>query len=147
MNASSPFGTVQDQRDSDHLNLLSIFHYIVAGLSFCGLGFVFVHYFIFNTVMVEALAKAPSPNQFPPQFMELIKLFYAMLGFVFGAAIVLNVLSAIFLRQRKYRTFSIVVACLNCFQIPIGTTLGVFTLIVLMRESVRQSYERVALEN
>ena len=34
-----------------------------------------------------------------------------------------------------------IVAGLNCVHIPLGTVLGVFTLVVLMRDSVRESYD------
>jgi hypothetical protein len=36
--------------------------------------------------------------------------------------------------------FSLVIAGLNCIQIPFGTALGVFTIIVLLRDSVREAY-------
>ena len=52
-----------------------------------------------------------------------------------------NLLSGLYLRARKYRMFSIIVAALNCLQIPFGTVLGVFTIVVLVRESVRELYE------
>jgi hypothetical protein len=51
-----------------------------------------------------------------------------------------NLLSGLFLRARRHRTFSMVVAAINCLHIPIGTALGVFTFIVLGRESVRKLY-------
>ena len=55
---------------------------------------------------------------------------------------VLNLLSAGFLWQKRNRLFSIVIAGLDCLQIPFGTALGVFTIIVLSRESVRELYSR-----
>jgi hypothetical protein len=40
-------------------------------------------------------------------------------------------------RQRRY-LFAFVIACLECFFIPpFGTILGVFTIVVLSRESVK----------
>lgn len=36
--------------------------------------------------------------------------------------------------------FALVVAGLDCVRIPVGTALGVFTISVLLRDSVRQSY-------
>ena len=133
---------MQEQRDTDHLKLLAIFHYIWSGFALLGMGFLVAHFFIMRMVMSQAMAKAPPSNPMPPQIMEIIKVFYLVFGLVLVAVLVCNVLSAIFLRQRKHRMFSIVIACLNCLQIPLGTTLGVFTLVVLMRESVRESYER-----
>ena len=42
-------------------------------------------------------------------------------------------------RRQKY-TFCLIAAGLNCMHMPIGTILGVFTLIVLTRDSVRQLF-------
>jgi hypothetical protein len=36
----------------------------------------------------------------------------------------------------------LIIAVLNCLQIPFGTALGVFTIIVLSRDSVRELYSR-----
>ena len=74
--------------------------------------------------------------------MIIMKVFYVIAGIFLALVILLNLLSAVFMRQRKHRIFSIIVASINCLQIPFGTTLGVFTFIVLMRESVRQSYDK-----
>jgi len=59
-------------------------------------------------------------------------------------ASVLNLLSAIFLLQKRHRIFSIIIGGLNCLQIPVGTALGVFTIIVLSRDSVRELYSGTA---
>ena len=57
------------------------------------------------------------------------------------ASLVGNLLSAIFLGQRRHRTFSLLVAGLNCLHVPVGTVLGVFTFVVLLRPSVREAYD------
>ena len=76
----------------------------------------------------------------PKDFSEIFIWFYIIFGAVLVSVVVLNLLSGFFLRQRKYRTFSIVIGGLNCLQIPFGTILGVFTIIVLSRDSVRKIY-------
>ncbi len=55
-----------------------------------------------------------------------------------------NVVSGWCLWKRKSRTFSLVVAAFNCVHMPIGTVLGVFTIVVLVRDSVRELYEAQA---
>jgi hypothetical protein len=45
------------------------------------------------------------------------------------------------IKKRKNRTFSFVVAAMNCLQFPFGTALGVFTFIVLARPTVKSSYD------
>src|SRR5438552_956020 len=39
----------QRKRDREHLKLLSILHFVVAGLALLGIGFLFVHYFFMHT--------------------------------------------------------------------------------------------------
>ena len=55
----------------------------------------------------------------------------------------MNVLSAVFMRRRQNRMFSMVVGGLNCMNMPFGTALGVFTIIILMRPSVQAVYDRL----
>jgi hypothetical protein len=81
-------------------------------------------------------------NQTPPPaaFFALFKLFYVIIGAWFTVSGILNLISGFCLRARKHRTFSIVVAAVDCLHIPFGTVLGVFTLAVLVRDSVRELY-------
>ena len=44
------------------------------------------------------------------------------------------------LKQRKGQMYCMIVAGIECMLMPFGTVLGVFTLIVLNRESVKQTY-------
>jgi len=44
------------------------------------------------------------------------------------------------LRQRRRYTLCLVMAAISCMLMPIGTVLGVFTLIVLMRPSVKGAF-------
>jgi hypothetical protein len=66
-----------------------------------------------------------------------------MIGAIFlVACMVLNFLATRLINQRKGRTFSMVVAGLNCLSFPFGTALGVFTLVVLARQTVINSYQK-----
>jgi hypothetical protein len=46
-----------------------------------------------------------------------------------------------FLAHRKYYMFCIVMAAVECLFMPFGTVLAVFTLVVLLRESVKRMFE------
>ena len=46
-----------------------------------------------------------------------------------------------YLLQRTHYTFCLVVAAIACLLMPFGTALGIFTIIVLMRPSVREMFE------
>jgi hypothetical protein len=77
----------------------------------------------------------------PAEIMMIFRWFLVVFVVWFLVGAVGNLLSGLFLRARRHRTFSMVIAAINCLHIPIGTALGVFTFIVLGRESVRKLYE------
>ncbi len=91
---------------------------------------------------------APTPSTAPAHFpglpkeaMAIMITFYAIFGLLACAMAAANFMSARYIKKRKNKTFSIVVAAINCLQMPFGTILGVFTIIVLMRPSVQSGYE------
>ncbi|MDB4265325.1 hypothetical protein N9891_01100 [bacterium] len=65
--------------------------------------------------------------------------------YIFWAALallgmILNFMSARYLGQRRKKVFSMITAGVNCLSIPLGTALGIFTLVVLSRSSVERIY-------
>jgi hypothetical protein len=73
---------------------------------------------------------------------------FGMLFFVIGSSIVLfgwtlaalTIYAGRSIKRREKYTLCLVVACVNCLQMPLGTALGVFTLIVLLRDSVKPMF-------
>lgn len=129
------------EKDLEHLNLLGIFHFIGAGLALLGLGLLFVHLMIFRTVFIDS-AFQKSPNGMNQDMVvKIFMAFYAIFGFFMLTGVVLNFLAGLFLRSRTHRTFCMVVAALNCLQIPLGLVLGIFTFVVLSRPSVRTLFD------
>jgi hypothetical protein len=49
-------------------------------------------------------------------------------------------LAGYYLHRRKARTFCFIIAAIQCTQMPLGTVLGVFTILVLSRDSVREMF-------
>lgn len=135
---------MNDQRkiDADHLRLLAIFHFVLAGLSVLGLGFLFLHWAIMHTVFENPeMWKDQKGGPPPEQFFAIFKWFYAVFGVMVVGAGFANLFSGLFIRRNVYRTFSLIVAGSNCLCFPFGTALGVFTFVVLLRDSVRERYE------
>jgi hypothetical protein len=141
MNALPPILRDQRKMDADHLRLLAIFHFIAAAFACFGILFVCGHYALMHAFMSNpGMWTSPNaPN--PAEFFALFRWFYLVFGLWFIGSGVLNILSGFFLRARKHRIFSIVVACINCLYMPLGTILGVFTILVLARDTVREVYE------
>jgi hypothetical protein len=127
--------------DKQHLNLLSVFHFVGAGFALLGIAFVFLHYALLSTVMNNPAMWGKNPAAAPPPgFFDMFRWVYVVLGGWMGASLVLNLLAAIYLRAQKHRTFCFVVAATNCLHMPLGTVLGIFTIIVLARDSVRMAF-------
>jgi len=127
------------ERDLGHLRLLAVFHFVMATLGALGLLFLIGHYALMNMVM-EAAPPTASNGPSPAEVLAMLRWMYWVLGAVgllFAAG---NLLSGLYLRRQVNRGFSLVMAGINCLQMPLGTILGVFTLIVLLRDSVRRRY-------
>ncbi|MCX6922873.1 MAG: hypothetical protein NT154_06630, partial [Verrucomicrobia bacterium] len=89
----------QQRRDREHLKLLSIFHFVFGGLALLGMAFLFVHYFILHTVFSNPDMWKSQPQAMPPKaFLDVFIWFYLFMGVLLLIVLVLNVLSAIFLR-------------------------------------------------
>jgi quinol-cytochrome oxidoreductase complex cytochrome b subunit len=131
----------QQRRDREHVKLLAIFHFVFAGLAFVGIGFLCVHYAIMHTVFSNPDMWKSQPHTMPPKaVLDAFVWFYLFMGVLLLTGLVLNVLSGSFLLQKRNRLFSFIIGGLNCLQIPFGTALGVFTILVLSRDSVRELY-------
>jgi hypothetical protein len=148
MNPLPPAPRDQQKIDADHLNLLAIFHFVGAGLALLGILFLVAHYAMMHAMFSNPKffenQKQPMPVP-PEQIFAVLKWFYLAGAVWFVTSAILNVISGVCLRARKGRTFSLVVAGMNCLHIPLGTVLGVFTLIVLLRDSVRELYDPCGL--
>lgn len=76
------------------------------------------------------------------RFFGLIFVVIASLFILCGLAYsILLVFTGKNLAHRQRYVFCLVMACLTCAFMPLGTVLGVFTIIVLNRESVKQLFD------
>ena len=131
--------------DINFLKLLSIFHYIMGGaIAFLAL--------ISAIYLIRGILFIVSPESFPIESIMILitpghKLSEYIFTFINGIYFILGVIFAIavirsgrFLRLHKKYWFSFVIACLLCCIVPFGTVLGILTLIVLSRKSVKELY-------
>ena len=128
--------------DGDHLKLLSIFHYVVGGMAALFSLFPVIHlvmglFFVFSAHHFQTQGQVPPPAWFG-WFFVIVASVFIILGLTFAALILATGHS---LARRKFYNFCMVMACVECLFMPFGTVLGVFTIIVLNRESVKQLFE------
>ena len=127
--------------DEEHLRLLSIFHFIVGGLAALFSLFPLI-YAAFGVFMLHAAAHPEMQKGEPPP--EGLGWFFIGLGalfFVIGEAMsVCIAMSGRFIARRRRYWFAFVMACIECLFFPFGIILGVFTIIVLSRATVKQLF-------
>ncbi len=139
---SSAPGVLSPQ-DAQALSLLSIFYYVFAGLTALG-GCCGLAYVVFGVVFAVSPESFESSGQngAPPQALGWV--FSAMGAILIAiclAGAALQFYAGRFISRRRHRVFCLVVAALNCLSIPLGTILGIFTIIVLSRPSVVRAFE------
>jgi hypothetical protein len=131
-------------KDAEHLRLLALFHYIGGGMIalFASFGLLHVGFGIMMLVNPNAFPSqgpsAPPPPPFMGWMMLIMGSVIVLLGWSAGAA---TIVSGRLISRRRAWLFSMIVAGLNCLWMPIGTILGVFTFIVLLRPTVKAAYE------
>lgn len=131
--------TIQAENDAQHLRVLEIMHYVVAAIIGLFSLLPLIHVGLGIAMLTGAIKGSGTGDE-------------AMVGWVFvavGGVIILfgeAIAAVVFLAGRKLRrrqgyTFCIVAAGICCLFMPVGTALGVFTLIVLVRPSVRALFD------
>ena len=132
--------------DESHLNTLAICHFIYSGmLALFGLfGLIYV---VFGVILATASLSGGGGGPGGPPPAAIGGVVAAIGGFItlfLWAKAGCVLYSGMSIKKRQRRTFSFVIACICCMNIPLGTALGVFTLVVLSRQSVKAIYDRVA---
>ena len=133
--------TTRRAKDEEHLRLLAIFHYVVAALGALFACFPLIHVAIGLLLFFHRGFPHQARQDMPPHWFGLIFVVIGGLFVLFGwAAAICTFISGRYLARRRKRLFSFVMGAILCMFMPFGTILGIFTLIVLSRESVQQLY-------
>ena len=140
------FGYRERSKDDSHLRTLSILHYVWGALV-CLFSSFFIGYIVLGVLTIRGQGPffgTPGSGGPPPQIMGWMFLVMGCVTVGLGWSTgILNFVSAYSLGRRRRRMLSLVTAGVNCLSVPLGTTLGVFTFIVLFRESVVREYRAV----
>ncbi|MEM1109447.1 MAG: hypothetical protein AAGH99_12245 [Planctomycetota bacterium] len=127
----------EDQR---HLDLMSVFHYLVAGLAGCFGLFPIIH-LVIGVLALTGVIEDEQGQALPPIFgVIFVAIPLVFMATAWSLAIAL-VLAGRRLKNRRSHRFCFVLAAIECVFIPLGTVLGVFTILVLSRPSVKAAFE------
>ena len=123
-------------QDEQHLKLLSVFHFVVAGMAVLFALFPIIHLVVGIAMVSGAIADA-GDDEFPRfigWFFIAFSATWIMVGLAFATALAI---AGRGLMARRHYAYCFVMACIACAFMPFGTVLGVLTVIFLSRESVK----------
>jgi hypothetical protein len=137
-------------KEISQLTVLSVLHYVWGGLTKL-ISCVFIIHIVLGILMINGngvfnvqVPAGSTPPAFPngpPPAMGYLFAFgggcAVLMGWTFG---IFTIISGRRIAQHRSRVFSIVIAAINCISFPFGTALGVFTIIVLAKDSVKMLY-------
>lgn len=135
--------TTPGSEDEYHLDLLGTFHWILAGLAAVAGLFPILHV-LFGFIAIVASIAGDTAEPEARGMGILMGALFMMIGTLiivtFWVIAFCLYLSGTYLKGHKNHTFCLVMSVIMCFSFPLGTTLGAFTIVVLVRPSVRQLF-------
>jgi hypothetical protein len=145
------------QQDGEHLSLLAIAYYVLAGLTVVGAIGSALYFGVMGTVFSNMASqigpmttppdpKRPEPTDLPmhaivgpDNHVIAIAIAVLIIGILLAA---LFICAARCIQLRKNAVLVMVAAGLVCLHFPLGTVLGVLTFVVLNRPSVKAMFGR-----
>lgn len=124
-------------QDERNLELLGNLHFVLGGVTALLSCIPFIHFFIGLLFLIPGIG-AP---ELAPRLVGLI--FVLLSGFIIVAGWVMAVLIIVAgsrMKQRRYYNFCLVVSFLECLIVPLGTVLGIITIVNLTKDSVKELF-------
>jgi hypothetical protein len=123
--------------DLEHLRLLAVFHYAMAALAALVALFP-AAYLVLGLLMASGhIAPEDEGSRILGWMMSSCASFFTVVGLASAALIALAGRS---LSERTRYTYCLVVAAVLCLFVPFGTVIGVLSIVVLVRPSVRARF-------
>ncbi len=135
-----PLISQPSKTDAEHLKLLAIFHFVMAGLSLLGMGFLVFQWIFMRAFFIPQIMNNAKGGPPPEFFLVVMKVMLVFMGIFSAIKLVGNVVCGWCILQRRARLLCLIMAGVNCISFPFGTALGVFTFVVLLRKSVTELY-------
>lgn len=132
-------------KTQEHLRTLSICHYVAGGL--VGLSSCFSLLHIGMGVLFIVSPEAMDGAEHPPELFGWAFLIGGLAWLVLGWTVaILLLVAGGCLRKRKRRMFCLIAAGIGCIVVPLGTVLGVFTIVVLTKEVTKRIFESASAQ-
>lgn len=146
VDASQPYiasgGFVSSRKQDEHyLDIAGLFFYVVAGImSFIAL-FPAIHIVIGILALTGVMDDTQTGEKLPVFFGVIFVAMGATVMLVGQTMALCVAIAGRRIRQRRSHTFCLVIAGIVCMCIPVGTILGVLTIMLLVRPPVKELFD------
>lgn len=132
-----------NSEEAKQMDLLSIFHYVVGGIVALFSCMPFMHVamglaMVLGKFTENATPPSPVPEAIVGWLFIIMGSIFILLGWACSLCIIL---AGKYLKRRTGRIFCMVVAGIECTFMPFGTVLGVFTLVALNKETIKEEFD------
>ena len=135
-----------NNKDTEQLDLLAIFHYVIGGILAFFSCIPLIHVFVGLMVVsgkVFTEADGPPPRDAFGWIFVIVGSVFILFGWTIAICIIV---AGRKLKHRTGRMYCMVIAGVECMFMPFGTVLGVFTLIALNKDSIKAIYTKSETE-
>lgn len=125
-------------QSKNNLDTLSILFYVWGGLKIFAALFVLIYVFMGAGLIAGGVYDGDTEMQFAGGFF----LIFGLVGFLMIVAMgILNIMAGKYLTSKKNRMFCLIIAGLACLNAPLGTILGIFTIIEIEKPEIKRLFE------
>jgi hypothetical protein len=123
------------EQKQNYLDVLAVFHYVYGGFS------LLVTLMALGFMGIAFGASSEWGRNWDATAGCVLMVVFVFILVVAGGVSVLNLLTGRALQTRRGYVLSLVTAGVNCLNVPLGTLLGIFTLVLLSDPTVRPLFD------
>ena len=135
--------TTLDPDKKQYLQYLAIGHYVMAAMAlvFGSIPIlqILAGLFMATDVLGSVVRDVPTAGLAAGVIFMLIGLIYVLAAWVYG---LFMIKAAKALKEQRNHNLCVVMAAVSCLFVPVGTVLGIFTLLVLLDDDVKAAFGR-----
>ncbi len=124
----------------DRLRVIGILFLVLGGLSLLMILFIPFHYALMRNITdMETTFEQGAPDF--DRLMTIMQTMYWVMGIVAAIFGSINISTGICLLKRIYRNWCVVGSAIACLSIPLGTALGIWSLMTITSEEGKAEFQ------
>lgn len=128
----------KEMEQKNNLELISTFHYVWGGLKLFAALFVLIYVILGAGMLVGGTQTGEVELMMTGGIFLVVGLFGTLIVVALG---IMSILCGKYLREHRNRMFCLVMSGLACANAPLGTILGIFTILEIEKPEIKKEFE------